>query len=350
MSSISSSSSPSSSWPSFLRQTPWGAVVLLSLGVAAWLLLIQVASVQYLPSLNVGAWLGLVVLAWGAALWLVLLPLWALYLPVHLLDGPSLTSPWRGSVVAMAGLLLAALVLWVGVWGLAPVYAAFGVFVLLVLVGVRGGMLRMNLRHGLFIFAHDALEMLMWALWGSLPWLVWIAAGQGVPATTLQTLVWVPSVSALLVVGLAHVPAVLQPRMRLLACLLVVVLGLAWLSRPAVFGRWASGMLGMSVQNASVTLVLTDAGCHAANTALDKRICWYDPVARQGIVRNARIVSHHGDQVVVQMNHSVRKSCLTDAEVQGLVWRRMVLKRSELIAWAQDFDPASKGCIDDLRD
>lgn len=336
MTSISSSSSPSSSWPSFLRQTPWGTVVLLSLGVAAWLLLMQVASVQYLPSLDVGAWLGLVVLAWGAALWVVLLPLWALYLPVHLLDGPSVISPWRGTLVAMAGLLLAALVLWVGVWGLAPIYAAFGVFVLWVLMGLRASMVRLNLRHGLFVFAHDTLEVLMWALWGCLPWLTWCASGRTAQPQILQALTWVPLTAGLLALALAHVPAVLAPRLRTLAWMLCMALALAWLSRPAVFGQWANGMLGWSVQNRPVTLVLTEAGCNAANSALDKRVCWYDPFARQGVVRQVRMVSHQGDQVVVQMNHAQHKLYLSDAELQGMPWRRMVLQRSALIAWAHE--------------
>ena len=342
--------SPLFSWPQSLRQTPCSAVLLLSLGVAAWLLLMQVAAVQFMPVLDVGAWLGLALLAWGAALWLVLLPLWALAMPAQLLDGPSVSSPWRGTALALAGLALAALVLWVGVWGLAPIYAALGLVVLLVLMGLRAGMVRLNLRHGLFIFAHDALEVLMWTVWGSLPWLAWRASGQTVSADWLQSVAWVPLVTALGVVALAHVPAVLQTRMRLLACLLVVVLGLAWLSRPTVFGRWANGMLGLSVQHSPVTLVLTDAGCNAANNALDKRVCWYDPIARQGVVRNARIVSQQGEQVVVQMNHSQRKSCLSDADVQSMVWRRMVLKRSELIAWGQDFDPVSQGCLEGGRD
>ncbi len=341
---------PSNVWLHSLRQTPWPAVLLLSLGVAAWLLLMQVAAFQYLPSLELGTWLGLALLAWGAGLWLVLLPLWALLMPAQLLDGPSVASPWRGTVVAVAGLLLAALVLWVGVWGQAPIYAAFGVFVVLVLIGVRAAMVKLNLRHGLFILAHDGLEVLMWALWGSLPWLAWSVSGQGVSASTVQALAAVPLVLALGVVALAHVPQVLQPRWRALAWLLVVVLGVAWLSRPAVFGRWAQGMLGLSVQHTPVTLVLTDAGCNAANNALDKRVCWYDPIARQGIVRNARIVSHHGDQLVVQMNHSLRKGCLSEQELQGALWRRMVLKRQELIAWGQDFEPVSQGCEDGLRD
>ena len=351
MTSITSSSEFSTApWLKNLRQTPCPAVLLLSLGVAAWLLLMQLSAVQFMPAMDVGGWLGLLLLAWGAGLWLVLLPLWALWMPTQLLDGPSVASPWRGSVLAKAGLLLAALVLWVGVWGLAPIYAAFGVFVLLVLMAVRAGMVRLNLRHGLFIFAHDALEMLMWALWGSLPWLAWRAGGQSVSVQTVQSLAWVPLLSGALVVGLAHVPAVLQPRMRILLCLMAVVLGVAWLSRPAVFGRWANGMLGLSVQNTPVTLVLTDAGCNAANNALDKRVCWYDPIARQGMVRNARIVSHHGEQVVVQMNHALRKNCLTDEQVQATVWKRMVLRRSELIAWAQDFDPSGSACAEGLRD
>ena len=349
---MNTSISPESSsvWLHPLRQTSWPAVLFLSLGIAAWLLLMQVAAVQYLPTLEVGTWLGLALLAWGAGLWLVLLPLWAVSVPAQLLDGPSVSTPWRGTLLALAGLFLAALVLWVGVWGLAPIYAAFGVFVLVVLIGVRAAMVKFNARHGLFIFGHDALEVLMWVLWGSLPWLVWCAAGQSVQLSTVQVLAWVPLAAALGAVVLAHVPAVLQPRLRMLVWLLVVVLGVAWLSRPAVFGRWANGMLGLSVQNSPVTLVLTDAGCHAANNALDKRVCWYDPIARQGMVRNARIVSHHGDQVVVQMNHSQRKSCLSDADVQGMVWRRMVLKRSELIAWAQDFDFRTKECVEGLKD
>lgn len=333
-------------WQHSLRQTPWLFVLMLSGGVAVWLLLMQVAAVQYMPVLDLGGWLGLALLAWGAALCLVVLVLWGLTMSTQLLDGPSVSTPWRGSVMALAGLGLAALVLWVGLWGLAPIYAAFGVFVLVVLLGLRAGMVRLNVRHGLFIFAHDGLEVLMWALWGSLPWLAWRVSGPGLQAPVWVSVAWVPLAVALAVVVLAHVPAVLQPRLRWLMCLVVVVVGLAWLSRPEVYGRWANGMLGLSVQNSPVTLVLTDAGCNAANNALDKRVCWYDPIARQGTVRHARIVSQQGEQVVVQMNQNHRTDYLSDADVQTLVWRRMVLKRSELIAWGQDFDPTNQGRVE----
>lgn len=345
MTSNASSSDSTFSWLAGLRSAPWSALHFLSWGLAALLLLLYRGSVQALPVDEWSDWLGLAVLAWGSAWWLVLVCAWAWVMPQGLLDGPSVTSPWRGTVVALAGLALAALLLWVGVWGQATVYAAFGFFVVLVLIGVRATLIKLNLRHGLFIVAHDALEVGMWALWACLPWLLWEATGRAFDAQALKTLAGVPLVLAVVVLALAHVPQVLQARLRMLTLVLGLALGVAWLARPAVFGVWAQGVLGAPAQSLPVTLALTDAGCNALNTALERRVCWYDPQVRHATVRYVRMVSFKGDEVVLQFHPSLRSQCLEPKDLASTAWRRVALRKQEVISWGQSVRPAQqRGC------
>jgi hypothetical protein len=328
-----------------LRATPWAAVLCLSMAVGGLLLLLQMAALHFVPEVEVGTWVGWFLLAWAAGIWLVLWPLWGLALPFLLLDAPSAPTPWRRALVALLGLAAASWVLLVWVGGLGWIYVFFGLFVLVALIAFRAALVKLDVRHGLFIFTHDVLEVGLWALWGALPGLAWAAAG-GEAADVWHWVLWGPIGFAIVVVALAHAPQVLQPRLRALTLLLCVVLGVAVLSRPQVLARWSQGLLGLSSQTLPVTLVLTEAGCHATNTALGKQVCWYDPIARQGIARNARMVSHHGAQVVVQMNHSLSQSCLSTADIQELKWKRMVLRKEAVIAWGQDMEAAHRPCVE----
>jgi hypothetical protein len=329
-----------------LRATPWAVLLWLSLAVGGLLLLRHVWALQFVPEVDIGTWVGWLVLAWSAGVWLVLWLFWGLGLPMLLLDAPSTPTPWRRALVALFGLAAAALVLQVWVLSLDAIYVFFGLFVLVALIAFRAVLVKLDVRHGVFIFTHDVLEVGLWALWGALPALAWtVAGGPADDVMAWRWVLWTPCVLALVVVAVAHAPRVLQPRMRALTLLVSVVLGVAVLSRPAVLERWSQGLWGLSAQTLPVTLVLTEAGCHAANTALGKQVCWYDPIARQGIARNARMVSHHGAQVVVQMNHSLSKSCLTAADIQGVAWKRMVLRKEAVIAWGQDVEGDHRACV-----
>lgn len=316
----------------------------LSLGVAALLLLLQLGSWRAELALETLSWVGLAMLAGCAAVWLVMLVLWAWLMPQSLLDGPSVTSPWRGTVVALAGLVLGGLLLWVGVWGLDPLYAAFGLFVAVVLIGVRAALVKLNLRHGLFLAAHDGLEVGMWALWACAPWLLWQASGRAFEVQLLKTLAWLPLVFAMVVLALAHVPAVLQARLRALVLVLGLALGVAWLARPGVLGGWASGLLGLNRPALPVTLVLTDSGCNAANLAMDRRVCGYEPNARHATLRHARWVSSSNDGVVVQLHMGPRKGCVSAQEAAALPWQRLTLRKQELIAMSQHVRPSPQEC------
>ena len=288
--------------PMLSRTLPWPSIVFLSMAIGTLLLILQPDFSLLLPGLSVADW-RMWALAWGTGLWLVLLSWLAVSMPQALLDGPSVVTPWRGSIVAVIGLTLAVFLVWLALNGMAAVYAAFGLFVVLVLIGVRAALIKLNPRHGFFIAAHDALEVAMWTLWASLPWLVWEWSGRTFDAAWVSGCMWIVLALAVAALLLAHVPTVLQKRMRLLILVLVLGAALAWVVRSGGLIGASERFSGQRMGSPS-TLVLTDAGCSAANSALEKRLCWFDPIARQGTLRNARIKAVMGDSVIVEINNS----------------------------------------------
>ncbi|HEV6968735.1 hypothetical protein [Roseateles sp.] len=326
------------------RGLPWTALALSSAGIGVLLLFRQwdVAAQD--------GWLGLVgwpiwlLLACCAGLWLVLSVTLSVSMPQALLDGPSVTAPWRGSVVALAGLALGALFVWVGVSDAAPVYAAFGLFVVIVLAGVRAVLVRINVRHGLFVATHDLLEIGMWAAWAALPWLAWEASGRAFDGRWAGRLAGVNAALVLVALAVAHMPVVLQPRMRLLVLVLALALAVAALARLAPVRSWDFAAPALRLSQPS-NVALTETGCNAANIALDRRLCVYDPLARHGTLRNVRIESMSGDEVILLVNPTARPGCLTTQDLRGPGWRRVTLRKQGLLAWGQDMPvPAERAC------
>jgi hypothetical protein len=326
------------------KAIPWTALWSLSLAIGGLFLVSYFASIEYLPDLKIEDLTVTIAAVAVVGMFLVVVVGLGLTLPILFLTPDGTLRKQYVSLQATLGVATAFAVflnaafdsgnreeLWFAILAISALLSIWLAY-------------RFSVQGRVSESVMAVISVALWAVWALImPMFYYASIAHQTGDNDLM--VWLklflfPVVFAFISIVLASLPDSHRGRFRLATAAGAMVLLSLFTSRPAFVPQTAVAVLGLSVDRKSVTLVLTESGCNAANLLLDKKPCAFDAATKLGSLLNVRIVSRIGTQFVIHWQPLALPGINPPAPVSAVsngIWRRAILKKDDVVSWAYDF-------------
>ncbi|GBG02323.1 hypothetical protein AZSI13_16500 [Azospira sp. I13] len=322
-----------------LNAIPWASFWSLSLSVGGLLLLSYFLSIEYLPDLDVSAISVTVAGVAAVGTFLVLMIGFGLTLPMLYVDA---TDDKKKKMYLLAQATVG-IVLGFGV--IANLSYDFGKEiwawpVLLLLFVVLSAIT--TERFTWFNWLKNVGKEALWGFWAiTVPMLYYelLTSKGDKDWEDILNLLLFTFAFAVISIMVAYAPAKRRAVARFIAVIGAVLLLSVAVQRPTLVSQASVAVLGLSQRN-PVTLILSESGCNSANLLLVEKPCAFDRGAKLGSLDGVRVVSRIGSQFVVHWQP--KDASNIDSNGHGInddnqVWRRVILKKDDVVSWAYDF-------------
>jgi hypothetical protein len=324
-----------------IKEIPWTSLWNFALALGGFFLITYFASIGFLPDLDLQAAAGTVVAVAIIGLFLVVNLGFGLLLPTLFIRADDEGKKALQTAESLTGVVFAFAIL--------VVFAQFdewsrvlflAIWLVLLLVAGLCAVYFFSSTRTLTDVLYFFPVVVLWGVWAaSFPMLFYALltsqSGRSESHDYLYLFLF-PLLFAVISLVVAELPKPQRIAGRIVALIAVVWLLSVLSNRPAFVPQTVVSLLGLSVQQSSVTLIVSEAGCHTANLILEGAPCTGDPVAKLGRVSGVKIISRIGAQVVIDWKPVAASGTATVNAVGKEVWRRVVLRKEDVVSWAYD--------------
>jgi hypothetical protein len=323
-----------------VKDIPWASIWSLVLAIGGLILVLFFSSIGFLPDLDIEALAGVIASIAIVGLYFLIMLGTGFILPTLFikLDAPAHKAIHKATVLLEAFLGIA-------IGGGLVLNAAYPTHCSAI-YGILIGVLPILLCYGIAFWkvrpeyisrgSKSVAKVFAWGFWSlMIPMFSYVQLTERKETEWIDIVIFLlfPVAFAVVSILIACQPVKKQLILRPIAAIVSVIALSFFVSRPALVSHAAVAILGLSVDQKDVAVVLSEAGCNAANAMLGQQACVVDKDAKLGALHKARIVSRIGSQMVVRWQPVPAKAA-GDAVEQA--WRRAIFKKEDVIGWAYD--------------